>query len=604
MSDRLESLFSLAAEVTAAQSEAEVLSVIVTEGVELAEASAAVVGLLDGDFVKLAAAVGYPEGYLDRWAAFPLEAGTPMADVIASKEPLYCSSREERDQRWPRFRGTGNAGSEAFVVLPLAGRDVMLGALTLSYDDKRAFEHEERVFIEAFSAQCALALERARATAAEFVSRTRTERLQRFTARLAPALTVSAVTEIAIDKALNASGGKAAVLALGSDDGRRIELVAVGGTIVSDEMRSITVLPSDHGSALGEVFRGREPLWLGDREAWEHYPTSIGRPAALRAAAVLPVATADRFFGVLAIAFDSGRPFPDAERRFLLAIAGQTAQALDRARLYEEQSHIAHVLQQSLLPKAVPSLRGVELATRYHAVGRATATGGDFYDVFEAGGSHFVVIGDVCGKGPKAAALTALCRHTLRACVSLTPDTRPSELLTVLNRIMLENNSTDPNADIEFASVTCMLLETTGKKLTATLSSGGHPPTLVRRDAGSIDSYGPTGPLIGVDNAATFTEHIVEFEPGDMVILHTDGLTDARDEHGNRVGEESLRATIESLALGAGPETLVSAFDALLEGLEIADDIAIVALQSDKRPAPPTRATSPARKRLRELDLA
>jgi serine phosphatase RsbU (regulator of sigma subunit) len=369
-------------------------------------------------------------------------------------------------------------------------------------------------------------------------------------------------------------------------------------------MRSITVLPSDHGSALAEVFRGHEPLWLGDREAWEHYPASIGRPDALKAAAVLPVATGDRFFGVLAIAFDDGRPFPEAERRFLLAIAGQTAQALDRARLYEEQSHIAQVLQQSLLPKAVPSLRGVELATRYHAAGRATATGGDFYDVFEANGNHFVVIGDVCGKGPKAAALTALCRHTLRACVSHTPDIRPSELLAVLNTIMLESNSTDPNADIEFASVTCMLIQTTGSKLTATISSGGHPPTLVRRENGSIDSYGPTGPLIGVDNDAVFALHTVEIKPGDMVILHTDGLTDARNENGDRVGEETVQQAIASLASTAGPETMVSAFDDLLEGLEITDDIAIIALQSNKQASTPSRAISPARKRPREFDLA
>src|ERR1700681_4065146 len=117
MSDRLESLFTLAARVTAAESEPAVLSAIVDEGAELAGAAAAVVGLVEGDVIRVAAARGYPSGYLDPWRTFPLEAGLPMSDVVASGKPVYCSSREERDERWPIFRGTGVTGSEAFVVL-------------------------------------------------------------------------------------------------------------------------------------------------------------------------------------------------------------------------------------------------------------------------------------------------------------------------------------------------------------------------------------------------------------------------------------------------------------------------------------------------------
>src|SRR5258708_4240499 len=133
MSERLESLFTLAARVTAAESEAAVLSAIVDEGADLAGAAAAVVGVVEVDVIRVAAASGYPDGYLDPWQTFPRETGLPMSDVVASGSPVYCASRAERDERWPIFAGTGVRGSEAFVVLPLAAQQGVLGALTLSF---------------------------------------------------------------------------------------------------------------------------------------------------------------------------------------------------------------------------------------------------------------------------------------------------------------------------------------------------------------------------------------------------------------------------------------------------------------------------------------
>ena len=765
MSDRLEFLFTLAARVTAAESESAVLSAIVDEGADLAGAAAAVVGLVEGDVVRVAAARGYPEGYLDRWETFPLEAGLPMSDVVAAGKPVYCSSREERDERWPVFRGTGIAGSEAFVVLPLAGQHGLLGALTLSYVEKRDLDRDERILVEAFAGQCALALERTRAMAAEKrlsswfaflsdaskalgssldyeetlaevgrltvpdladwfacdlleagevklvtvahadptkvkwawelrerfppkmdaptglpnvlrtgrselyeaitdemieaaaetpeelqlirdiglrsamivplvarqevfgaltlvwaesgrrydrgdlaraeelagriaaaidnarlfgahlaayeserVTRERTERLQRFTSRLAPALTIESVVEIAIDKALVASRGTTALLGLTSVDGRHIELT-IGGEHQA-ELHKHHVVPDTHDSVFGDAYRRREPVWLTERWRWEQYPEAIGRPASLQAVAVVPIQTANRFFGMLAIAFDHERQFPEEERRFLLAIAGQTAQALDRARLYEEQSHIAHVLQQGLLPKTLPTIPGVEVATSYRAAGRINETGGDFYDVFEGTDGHFIVIGDVCGKGPVAATLTALCRYTLRASSLRNEDARPAELLALLNSAILTHANGDDDVDAEFASVTCVLLERSpDRELTATIASGGHPPTLVRRRSGEIDDYEPTGSLVGVREESTFTEFTLELDPGDLMILHTDGLTDARKQSGERIGDASVRRTLASLHDLTHPDEAIAALDRILSGVEITDDVAVVAVR-------------------------
>jgi serine phosphatase RsbU (regulator of sigma subunit)/putative methionine-R-sulfoxide reductase with GAF domain len=756
---RLEALFGFGGRMAAADGEADVLEVMVADGSHLAGAAAAVVGIVEGPLVRVAASTGYPPGYLDPWEHFPLEEGFPMSDVIASRRPVYCSSRAERDERWPRFRGTGNVDTEAFVVLPLAGRAELLGALTLSYHDERGFDAEERAFLEALATQCALAFERARASElerrlrsdlefvagaskalshsldleqtldaigglvvprladwfacdllrtdgielvaavhvdpakverarelrerfpvglddgdglavvlrtgepllyetitdamlaeaagtaehrelleelglssamvvplvardrilgalsfvaaeserrydrqslslaeelaarvaiaidnaalyraqnaayeSERVARERTQRLQRFTARLAPALTVDAVAEIAVDKALVASRGVTAFLALAADDGSGLELRRLDGR-VPDEMRAVTFVPRDHASVAGEVLRTKEPLWLRNRAEWESFPAAIGRPPFLRSAAILPVSGAGRFFGVLGIAYDHERDFPDDERAFLSAIAGQTAQALDRARLHEEQRHIAHVLQESLLPRDLPVVPGVQLAAAYEAAGALNEVGGDFYDVFEAGGDHVVVVGDVCGKGPEAAALTALCRYTLRAHTT-DPDFTPAQLLGHLNRAIVRQS---PGAD-RFATIVCARLRAGAGRVSVTLASAGHPPALIRRHGGAVEAGETTGPVVGIFEEATYGEQEVELEAGDLVFLYTDGLVDARSPGGGRLGEPAIREAIAKLPPDGDADDAIAAARRLAEGLEVTDDIAVVAL--------------------------
>src|SRR5262249_3454843 len=154
-----------------------------------------------------------------------------------------------------------------------------------------------------------------------------------------PALTVEAVAEIAVDKARVASHGSTAFLALAVDDGG-LRVARIDGRL-PDEMRAVTAIPHDDRSVVGEVFRSHQPLWLRKRAEWERFPPAIGRLDFLRSAATLPVTVAGRFLGVLGIAFDLERPFPEDERAFLSAIAAQTAQALDRARLYEGKRNSA-----------------------------------------------------------------------------------------------------------------------------------------------------------------------------------------------------------------------------------------------------------------------
>lgn len=194
--------------------------------------------------------------------------------------------------------------------------------------------------------------------------------------------------------------------------------------------------------------------------------------------------------------------------------------ANDNARLYAEQRHIAETLQLSLLPQQLDAPAGVDVAARYWPAGEASLIGGDFYDVFRVDDRRWaVVIGDVCGKGIEAAAITGLVRHTARA--SARTSVSPSTVLRDIHDALSDHRPTT------FCTV-CFLYvhELQGGRRQITLSLGGHPRPLLRRADGAVAEIGEPGTLLGLippvlaDVAATV-------EPGDTIVLYTDGLTDA-----------------------------------------------------------------------------
>ena len=151
---------------------------------------------------------------------------------------------------------------------------------------------------------------------------------------------------------------------------------------------------------------------------------------ATQSALLVPLSARGRTLGVMALGFNS----PAAREHLSLFedVARRAALAIDNARLYEERAKVARTLQQSLLPPVLPDVPGLQLAARYLAAGEGEV-GGDFYDCFPTrGGDWALVIGDVCGKGPEAAAVTALARYTVRASATLHSD-RPEVVLQDLN---------------------------------------------------------------------------------------------------------------------------------------------------------------------------
>ncbi|MFF6806418.1 SpoIIE family protein phosphatase [Streptomyces sp. NPDC012616] len=247
----------------------------------------------------------------------------------------------------------------------------------------------------------------------------------------------------------------------------------------------------------------------------------------------------------------------------------------DRARLKEALA----ALQQSLLPAMLPEVPGVETAVYYHTAA-PDRLGGDFYDLFALDGSRWAFfLGDVCGKGPRAAAVTSLTRYTLRAAALHDPD--PVTALTTLNTVLHERYT---GGDPRYCTAIFGILTRdpdTGR-VAVSLASGGHPPALVIRGDGETDFLPtPGGLLVGVLPQATFTPATTTLGPGDTLLLYTDGLTEARTgpDRADLYGDHALRDFVAAHA-GASPHGIVKALTGLLEGLGdgVDDDTALLAI--------------------------
>ena len=159
----------------------------------------------------------------------------------------------------------------------------------------------------------------------------------------------------------------------------------------------------------------------------------------------------------------SGRRFDRRDLELAEELARRCATAVENARLYGERAYIARTLQESLLPSELPEIPGIETAARFRPTGEGNEMGGDFYDLFSSGGRGWtVVMGDVCGKGPDAAAVTALARYTLRAAAMR--ERLPSRGLHVLNEALLRQRT-----DRRFCTVAYAYLESVDERRAARL---------------------------------------------------------------------------------------------------------------------------------------
>jgi serine phosphatase RsbU (regulator of sigma subunit) len=306
----------------------------------------------------------------------------------------------------------------------------------------------------------------------------------------------------------------------------------------------------------------------------------ILRSLGLRSAILVALTGPQGPMGVMTlIQAESGRRYTEADLSFAEELARTASMAIENARLHQERTRIAQTLQNSLLPSEIPQIPGVEVAVRYRPAGEGNLVGGDFFDVFDAGGGAWAVaLGDVCGKGPEAAALTGLVRHTIRT--AAVRERKPSAVLSIVNRQILKTNGD------RFCTAAMGTLQQSDGEVKLLVSCGGHPAPLVIRASRVVEETDCIGTLLGVFPEAELDDRQVDLGPGDAILFYTDGVTEQFGRNGTAGDARLVSLLWDSEGMDAGQiADRIYGEAALEEAGAPRDDIAIVVLRVPERSA-------------------
>jgi serine phosphatase RsbU (regulator of sigma subunit)/anti-sigma regulatory factor (Ser/Thr protein kinase) len=514
--------------------------------------------------VDLVASHGYTDQSLARWAAFGLDDDVPFARAIVSGEPVWVLADEDLGE----FTAVQPGNDRGWAVLPLKTPAGVRGALHLAFGEPRVLDDDERRWLQAIVLQCAQALERSRLYDAELLLRQRSERLQGMTAALSNALTRLDVADVVVEEIGTAVEAQGTALVTISDDRRLVAPLAARG-YPEGELAWLETAP-DARTPGSRAARRRSSLFFASQEELAaDFPELAEDVARTGHSSFLfvPLVVGRRANALLAVSWEQPFVLSAEERRFVEALAGQAAQALDRATSYETEQTIAETLQRSVLPISLPAVESLDLAARYLPGTAELDVGGDWFDAIPLpDGRLGLVVGDVVGKGVQAAAMMAQLRNALRA-FSL-ERLKPSSAVARLNRIA------DEVVETAFATVVYAVVDLEAGVLRFT--SAGHPPPVVAFPDGRVELLeGGRGLPLGASPDSTYSHGVAELPAGSIVLLYTDGLVERRD----RPIDEGLERLVAAVREGPrDPEALVEhVIDRLVGEAERGDDIALLA---------------------------
>lgn len=290
---------------------------------------------------------------------------------------------------------------------------------------------------------------------------------------------------------------------------------------------------------------------------------------------VLPLVARNRVIGMLTL----GKPTDEHFRQEILELAEdlsrRAALALDNARLYSERTAISQALQRSLLPPELPEVQGVEVEVIYRAAGEGNEVGGDFYDLFPiSDGAYGFAIGDVCGTGPNAAAVTGLARHALRLLAR--EGLSGPAVLERLNSAILDEGARSRFLTLLYGEMRPQEDGSAELKVVC----AGHPLPLRLRQDGTVEPAAEPQPLLGVMEDLELYEETVTLDPGDVLLCVTDGVTERRE--GTRMlGDDGLAdvlTTCTGLTAGAVAARVMRAVERFASDAP-SDDMAILAMR-------------------------
>ena len=510
----------------------------------------------------------------DGWRRHAIDTPAPGPDIVRSGRPIFIETRGELLARFPIVRKIeGDARFGGFAGVPVALGAEVLGALSLGFHRDHMVPPEERGLLLSIAHQAAIALNRIRSNEDERRARATAEhaedRLRRLQAVSDAANAASGLDEL-VERVLpvvrDAVLGDGTSFLLLSDDGRELRLK---GSVGVEEQESTAVAIPLGSGASGRIAATGRSLVISEMTSDDVIsPALRGR----RSYVGVPVRVGGRVVGVLHASSRTADAFHEDDADFLQSIADSLATTIDRTQLFDQRDRMATALERALLPMSLPNVPGFEVATMYRPSRFGDEVGGDFYDVFGEGNVWYLAIGDVCGKGPEAAAIMGMTRIALRS-LAREDDTRPlPDVLDLLNGFLLESELMGDR----FCTVCVVRLTMTDAGTTVTTCLGGHPPPLLVRGEGSLETVGRPGSLLGLFADISLHEARAELRRGDTIALFTDGVTELSVEHPDE-GESMLRSALVA-ASGEDAAGIVKTVERTLldpRG-ELRDDAALV----------------------------
>ncbi|WP_156726330.1 SpoIIE family protein phosphatase [Streptomyces apocyni] len=560
--------------------------------------------MLDGDaaFLLLAtddetelevrASTGLPS-VRQRFARVPVEAGTGRYG--SARMPTVHEDLATVPDAAPLLNGTG---MRSVVTVPLKVEGRLTGSLGVAAESPGRYTNEEAMRLQFAADRIALAVESARLGELERLRRGSLSFLVEASDLLAGTLdrdqTLALMAQMtvptlatwcAVYTIADQSSDPYLSYVLHEDEERIDGLKALLSRIdppdpVPTPGARIWNAPSDaaHQAALRSSMRS---LGLGE-------PAQLGIGTTLTTAAavggetvVLPLVARNRVIGMLTL----GKPSDEHFRQEILELAEdlsrRAALALDNARLYSERMAISQSLQRSLLPPGLPQVPGVEVDVIYRAAGEGNEVGGDFYDLFPIrDGAYGFAIGDVCGTGPEAAAVTGLARHALRLLAR--EGFGGPAVLERLNAAILDEGARSRFLTLLYGE---LWPQEDGSAILKIVCAG-HPLPLRLRQDGTVEPYAEPQPLLGVMEDLELYEQTVTLDPGDVLLCVTDGVTERRE--GTRMlGDDGLAdvlTTCTGLTAGAVAARIMRAVERFASDAP-SDDMAILAMRVPEPPS-------------------
>jgi PAS domain S-box-containing protein len=576
LADRITGLARVAAELAVADDLDTVTKVVIAEAADAVGATVGSLSLLvDPETLALAGLRGGREGAARRWTRFSVHDLTPAGDVARSGETLVLLGRDAIAEQYPDLERAAE-GERSMVALPLRLTGRTIGVVTWSFPGRRRIDVAEMEFYGVIADSCAQAIGRIRAQQESARQGARVQFLADATSKLSESLDYQRTLAEVARMAVPTFADWCAIDLVQDDRLHRLaaEHVDPAKVAMAVELQARYPAERDDGG-VWDVIHTAEPLLVGEITDEMFAPSARDEEhlrlilaLQLRSVIIVPLVARGTVLGAMTLVMaESDRRYDEGDLGFASDLGRRAAIAIDNSDLHTETLEAAERLQRAVLPELPEEIPGWEVASYYSPAGR-TEVGGDFFDALPLPDGRLVVlVGDVMGRGVRAAAAMAQVRAAIRAYIAVDPD--PVHVLRMMDRLFTAYDVAQ--------LVTLVYLVADPGHDHVLMVNAGHPPPVVLRADGTVEQLPSTGgPPLGAgegDRAVTS----FALASGDLVLLFTDGLIERREEAID-VGQRRVVAGVPALAEGPLSQRLEELVDTIRDHTR-SDDVAALAVR-------------------------